>query len=127
MGARKSHISQIGEAQITTATADSLLLLSVDELQDGDVKKVDVPGRAPLAVYRLDGEFFATDDVCTHGAASLADGFVEDGQVECPYHAGRFDIRTGQPTGHPCTVALQVYKVVTQGSQVFVRIPGREE
>ena len=117
----------MGEAKITTATADTLFLLSVEGLADGEVKKIDVPGRAPLAVFRLDGQFFATDDTCTHGAASLADGFVEDGQVECPYHAGRFDIRTGQPASHPCTVALRVYNVVTQGAQVFVHIPGREE
>ena len=115
----------MGEDKATANIAgdERLPLLGVDELGDGDVKKVVLPGHPALAVYRLGGEFFATDDICTHGSASLADGFVEDGQIECPYHGGRFDIRTGQPTSHPCTIALRAYKVVVEGQQLFVQIP----
>lgn len=118
----------MGEDKITiasTAGDELLLLLGTEELVDGEVKKMEVPGLAALAVYKIDGAFFATDDTCTHGAASLADGFIEDGQIECPFHAGRFDIRTGQPTSHPCMIALRVYKLVVEGRQVFVQVPGR--
>jgi len=83
---------------------------------------VDLPGRAPIAVFRLGDEFFATDDTCTHGAASLCDGEIFDGQVECPFHSGRFDIRTGAPTAFPCTKPLAVYPVVVEDGRIYARL-----
>jgi MocE subfamily Rieske [2Fe-2S] domain protein len=99
---------------------------AADDLRNEDILRVDLPDRPPIALYRLGDAFFATDDTCTHGAASLADGMVEDGQIECPYHAGRFDIRTGQPTLHPCIVALRTYAVAVEQGEVFVDTVARE-
>ena len=103
-----------------TGTASLVRACSVTDLQDGEIRRVEVPDQPPIAIYRLGDEYYATDDTCTHGAASLADGFVENGEVECPFHLGRFDIRTGQPTLHPCTVPIRTYKVQIDGSEVFV-------
>jgi len=48
-----------------------------------------------IALFAIDGEVFATDNVCTHGHAKLCDGFLEGHEIECPFHQGRFDVRSG--------------------------------
>ena len=93
---------------------------SASTLPEGEVRRIEVPGRAPIALFRLADCFYATDDTCTHGAASLSDGFVENGEVECPYHSGRFDIRTGAATLYPCTVALRTYSAVVEDNEVVI-------
>lgn len=98
------------------------LAASIDHLDEDDVVKV-VVGDLEIALYNLGGEFFATELICTHAYASLADGYIEDGLIECPLHAGTFDIRTGEAVGPPCTERLRTYDVVVDGNQVFVRIP----
>ncbi|MGE5146941.1 MAG: bifunctional 3-phenylpropionate/cinnamic acid dioxygenase ferredoxin subunit [Candidatus Eiseniibacteriota bacterium] len=94
-------------------------LCGVDEVPEGEAKRVKVDGRPPLAVFNLDGQFFVTDDVCTHGMASLSEGFLEDGVVECPWHGGAFDVRTGAPMRHPCVVALRTYAVEIRDGAVY--------
>ena len=72
-----------------------------DDLGADDVIRFDHNGRT-FAIYRTaDGEYFATDGLCTHAKAHLADGFVMDGVIECPKHNGRFDFRTGKAKGRP--------------------------
>jgi nitrite reductase/ring-hydroxylating ferredoxin subunit len=83
------------------------------------VKAFEV-GDKRLAVYNLEGQFYVTDDECTHASASLADGFLEDGIIECSLHAGAFDVRTGAVKAPPCSFALRTYKVILQGDDVCV-------
>ena len=90
------------------------------DLAEGEVLQVDLGEGRVLAVYRLDGEVFATDDGCSHGDASLADGEIENGQIVCPYHLGTFDIRTGEPTGAPCSIAIRTYRVIEQDGAVLL-------
>lgn len=80
---------------------------------------VVLPDHPPLAVARLGDAFFVMDDTCTHGAASLSDGEIIEGEIECPFHAGRFDIRTGEATAFPCTKALRVYPTRVEGDAVM--------
>ena len=77
-------------------------------------------GDKRLAVYNLGGEFFITDDECTHASASLADGILEDGIIECTLHFGAFDVKTGVVKAPPCSIALRTYKVILQGDDVCV-------
>ena len=75
----------------------------------------------PLAVFHLeDGEFYVTDDTCTHGDASLADGEIDGCEVECPFHAGAFDIKTGEPCGAPCTIPLKTYQSIVREDKVYL-------
>lgn len=92
------------------------------ELPEGEVRQVDLGDGRVLAVYRVDGQVFATDDLCSHGDASLADGEIEDGQIVCPYHMGKFDIRTGEATGAPCSIAIRTYRVSEQDG--LIRLDG---
>ena len=92
-----------------------------DELVDDDILKVTV-GQSVLALYRLEGEFYATDDRCTHQEASLSDGYVQDGTIECPRHQGFFDILTGKALAAPASEDLRTYPVRIEGERVWVRV-----
>ena len=72
-----------------------------------------VVAEVAYAVFNLDGHFYATQDQCTHGPGSLAEGFLMGAEIECPFHQGRFDIRTGRATAAPCTQALRIWTVHT--------------
>ena len=80
-------------------------------------------GNRRIALYRLDGNVHALDDVCTHALAHLSQGFIEGGAVECPLHGARFDIATGRCLAPPATVDLRTYEVRIEGGEVFVRMP----
>ncbi len=98
-------------------------LCNVSEIPEQGVKQVAPPGlNAEYAVYRLDGAYYATDDMCTHGMVSLSNGDVVDGQIYCPLHGGAFDIRTGKATELPCRQALKIYPVVIDGEDLFAEL-----
>jgi nitrite reductase/ring-hydroxylating ferredoxin subunit len=92
------------------------------ELGNDEVKTVNVDGSA-VALYCIEGEFFATESMCTHGKALLSEGFVEDGCIECPLHQGRFDIRTGKALCAPVTIDLRTCDVKREGDDIYVRSP----
>ena len=92
------------------------------EVADGEVIQVSV-GRTDIAVFKLDGDYYATDDICTHAYASLADGYVEDGQIECPLHGACFDIKTGKALTAPANVDLRTFPVKIEGDKVLVGVP----
>lgn len=78
-------------------------------------------GGEPVCLYNVAGTIYATHDVCTHGQASLADGFVDGAEIECPLHQGRFNIPTGKAIGPPCTVDVKTYPVKVENTGVFIR------
>ena len=94
---------------------------ALDALWDGAGLAVDAAGR-DLALFRLGDEVFALDNLCTHGHARLCDGFVEDGQVECPLHQGRFDLRSGAAACEPVTDTVRTWPVRIEGGRVFVQL-----
>jgi nitrite reductase/ring-hydroxylating ferredoxin subunit len=77
-------------------------------------------GGEPVCLYNVAGTIYATHDVCTHGQASLADGFVDGEEIECPLHQGRFHIPTGRAVGAPCTVDVKTYRVMVRNAEVFI-------
>jgi len=79
-------------------------------------------GSEPIAVFNLDGEFFAIGDTCTHSDWSLAEGYIEDGLVECTLHAAKFCIRTGKVKAPPATQAVKYYPVRLAGDDVLIDI-----
>lgn len=89
------------------------------EVAPASVKAFEV-GDLRLAVYNIDGQYFVTDDECTHAAASLADGILEGDIIECSLHFGSFNVKTGAVEAPPCELALRTYKVVLQGDAVCV-------
>jgi nitrite reductase/ring-hydroxylating ferredoxin subunit len=101
--------------------AELVQLCRTIDVPENSVKSFEV-GKRTLAVFNVGGEFFVTDNQCTHGAASLADGYLEDDIIECALHSGAFNVRTGQPVQSPCVIPLRTYEVVVEGDQVWVGV-----
>lgn len=95
---------------------------AVTDLGPGEITRV--PVSPPIAVYNVDGEFFATSDLCTHDKSSLSDeGYIEDGQIECGWHYAKFCIKTGDVTAPPATKPLTSYEVRVVDDDVYVVVP----
>lgn len=82
--------------------------VEANRIPEDDVIGVDVNGYN-LAVYNVEGEFFATDNICTHGNAKLCDGFLDGHRIECPLHQGEFDVRSGKACTSPLTEDIKAY------------------
>jgi 3-phenylpropionate/trans-cinnamate dioxygenase ferredoxin subunit len=96
--------------------------LDVDEIDEEDVVPFDHGGRE-FAIYRSpDDTFHATDGICTHEHAHLADGLVMGDIVECPKHNGRFNYKTGEATRIPACVNLTTYPVKVEAGRVLVKL-----
>lgn len=100
-----------------------ILVCEDKALQDGEAIKVDGPGDA-VAVFRSNGEVFALADRCSHGNASMSEGYVEDdGTVECPLHAARFCLKTGAALCQPATEPLRTFPVAVVDGNIDVDVP----
>lgn len=94
---------------------------AADAVPQDDVIAVEVAG-LDIALYGVEGEIYATDNLCTHGHARLCDGFLEGHEIECPLHQGRFDVRSGQPSCAPVTEAVKSYPVKIEGGRVWLQL-----
>ena len=90
---------------------------------EADVIGLQLAGKH-IALYKVAGTVFATDNTCTHGQARLCDGFLDGYEIECPLHQGKFDIRTGRATCAPVTEDVRSYPVRIDGGQVFLDLGG---
>ena len=88
-----------------------IALCRAGEVQAGSAIRVE-KGSLVLAVFNLEGEYFVTDDTCTHGPGSLSEGCIEGDVVECDFHNGAFNIRTGAVAAAPCMIPLKTYRAV---------------
>lgn len=98
-------------------------LCSTEEVAVGSAIKVET-GDLALAVYNLNGEFYVTDDACTHGPGSLSEGYVEDDIVECNFHGGQFNIRTGEVAAPPCMIPIKTYPTTVENGKVVIQVEG---
>jgi 3-phenylpropionate/trans-cinnamate dioxygenase ferredoxin subunit len=94
---------------------------SRSELPPGGKKLLEIDGRA-IALFRVDDEFHAVDDVCTHDGGPLAEGELEGAQIECPRHGARFDVRTGKVLRVPAIEPIAVHKVEVRGDDVYIYV-----
>jgi nitrite reductase/ring-hydroxylating ferredoxin subunit len=96
------------------------------EFEDEDVEQILV-GELAIAIYRAEGAFYATQDLCTHEHAYLSDGVVVDCVVECPFHQGRFDIRSGRALGAPVVTPLKTFPILVIDDHIYVRVRNGED
>ncbi|MGF6439514.1 non-heme iron oxygenase ferredoxin subunit [Paraburkholderia youngii] len=75
-----------------------------------------------VGLFRVDGEIYALDDVCTHGNALLSEGFLDGHEIECPLHAGLVDVRTGKGTTAPIVRDTRRHEVRIDGGNLYVRL-----
>lgn len=98
-------------------------ICQASDVAEGKPVAANAPGLPQLAVYQIGDEYFVTDNLCTHGNAMLSDGYQEGGIIECPFHGGSFDIRTGAPTAFPCQKAITTYRVEVHDGQISIEAP----
>src|ERR1700719_2761646 len=91
------------------------------DLAADDVLGVVIAGKE-IALFDLGGALYATDDICTHAYAKLSDGWLDRREIECPLHAGRFDVATGKATAPPCTDDIKTYPVRIVGDEVQIKL-----
>jgi nitrite reductase/ring-hydroxylating ferredoxin subunit len=96
-----------------------LELCRADEVAPGTALKVETDGLT-LAVFNVDGEFYVIDDACTHGPGSLSEGYIEGDVVECIFHNGQFNIRSGEVVSPPCMVPVKTYPTRVENGMVVV-------
>lgn len=96
-----------------------LSLCKASEVAEGKSIKVEKEGLI-LAVFKIEGEYFVTDDTCTHGPGSLSEGEIEGDVVECDFHNGSFNIRTGDVVAAPCMIPLKTYKARLQDDSIEI-------
>jgi 3-phenylpropionate/trans-cinnamate dioxygenase ferredoxin subunit len=99
--------------------SDYVAVAKIDEIEEGVVKIVRA-GDASIGLTKVEGEFFAFADVCTHDDGPLAEGELDEYIIECPRHGAKFDIRTGRVKQLPAVVPIPVYAVKVEGDAVWV-------
>ena len=83
---------------------------SANELQAGEWRLLELDD-VDIAVFNIDGEYFAIEDTCTHDGGCLTGGKIEENIIECPRHGARFDIKTGKVLSPPAYEDLQTFAI----------------
>jgi nitrite reductase/ring-hydroxylating ferredoxin subunit len=102
-------------------TPQRIELCSTSEVDIGTAIKVETQGLV-LAVFNVNDAFYVTDDTCTHGPGSLSEGYITDDVVECDFHNGAFNIRTGEVVAPPCMIPLKTYRTIVEDGKVFIEL-----
>ena len=87
----------------------------------GEGRVVEADGKT-LALFNVDGAFYALDNACAHRGGSLGEGDLEGTVVVCPWHAWRWDVKTGANVNNPA-VRMTCFPVSVDGGRVFVELP----
>jgi len=98
-------------------------LIGVDEVPDGTMKMAYVDGTDQVLVVHVNGEFLATQGICSHEYFELDQGFLTAGILTCALHLSRFDLESGDALDPPAELPLAVYPVVVEGGRVLIEIP----
>jgi 3-phenylpropionate/trans-cinnamate dioxygenase ferredoxin subunit len=109
-----------GCAQVVNVPEGWTEVCARDELLPGEFKVV-WDGDTAIAVYNVDGDLYAIEDVCTHDGGDLAGGEVHGFEVECPRHGARFDLRSGEATLAPATEPVAAFPVRVEAGRVYTR------
>jgi len=100
--------------------ADFVRVLAVSDLAPGQATEVTIEG-TPVAIYNVNGAFYATSNVCLHRGGPLGQGMLDGTAVMCPWHAWSWDVTTGENTANPA-LKIQAYEVKVAEGQVLVKL-----
>jgi len=104
-----------------TGAVQKIDLCSTDEVDEGSAIKVET-GELVLAVFNLNGAYYVMDDLCSHGPGSLSEGYISGETVECDFHNGSFNIKTGDVVEPPCMIPQKTYKTSVENGRVFIEV-----
>jgi 3-phenylpropionate/trans-cinnamate dioxygenase ferredoxin subunit len=91
------------------------------EIAEGAVKTFRIEDKA-IAVARYDGVVYAVDNVCTHDGGELGAGDIINGQIQCPRHGARFDLKTGDATQMPAVIGIRTYRMKIEDGNILVSL-----
>ena len=98
-------------------------IAETNELTPGAGKVVQADGRT-LALFNVNGTFYAIDNTCTHRGGPLSEGTLSEDTVECPWHGATFDVKSGAVKTAPAPTGVKSYPVQLQGTDVLVELDG---
>ncbi|MBU6350440.1 MAG: non-heme iron oxygenase ferredoxin subunit [Chloroflexi bacterium] len=102
--------------------SQSIQIAAVTDLPAGASKLVEV-NRTRIALFNLDGEIYAIEDVCTHDGGPLVEGKLVNGcQIQCPRHGARFDLRTGAALSFPAFEPTRTYAVQIREGMIWIEL-----
>jgi len=102
-------------------TGQFVKVCRLDELEEGRTNPVDVEGRTVLVV-KAEGAVYALENICTHDGGFLGEADIVEGQIECPRHGARFDIKTGEATRMPAVAELETFEVKIENGDVLIAV-----
>jgi ethylbenzene dioxygenase ferredoxin subunit len=95
-------------------------LCKVDQVKEGAPVAINLENFPALGVYKHGDNYYVIDNICTHGLAILTDGYQEGDEIECPFHGGAFDLKTGEAISFPCEKPVKSYPVTIQNDTIFI-------
>jgi 3-phenylpropionate/trans-cinnamate dioxygenase ferredoxin subunit len=101
--------------------AEFVKVASMNEISPGQARLVNIKGKE-IALFNIEGTFFALENACTHEDGPLAEGEIDGHEVTCPWHSARFDVRTGQVLCAPTYEDVARYNVRVTGTDIEVDI-----
>ena len=99
----------------------SMNTIKLSEFEDKPVAKIDINGTT-VAVFKVDEDYYAIQNMCSHSEADLADGEVYDYKVECPLHGAEFDLTTGEAVTLPATTPVNTYSVSIEDGYLYLEL-----
>lgn len=91
------------------------------DFPENQTKGIEVNGSS-VCIANFSGHLTAFDNTCTHAESQLSDCDIEDGQVACPLHGARFDVKTGQAMSLPAVRPVKMHEVKIEGDSIFVKL-----
>lgn len=95
---------------------------TVDEIGNGERMILDIDGD-PIAIFNIAGKYFAIMDVCSHDDGPVAEGPLDEYDIECPRHGARFDVRSGKVLSLPAVVDIPAYPVRVEDDEIQIGLP----
>jgi nitrite reductase/ring-hydroxylating ferredoxin subunit len=98
---------------------DYVTVATTDDIPVGDRIVVEL-GRHWVAIFNVDGQYYAIEDVCPHDDGPLAEGVLDNCVIECPRHGAKFDITTGKVLAPPALVDVPTYQIRVEGGDIQI-------
>lgn len=107
----------------SSQTKRFLKICQVNDVVEDEIKKIVLPNGHAVALYKVEDKVYVTDDICSHGEASLSeDGVIDGFIVECTWHFGKFDIRDGKACAMPCEHPLKIWKSEIRENSIYIEV-----
>jgi len=104
-----------------TAMGEFIKVARASEIAPGQARAVEVEGKR-IALFNVDGTFYAIDDTCTHEGGPLSEGMLADTEVTCPWHGAVYDVTSGAVLAAPAPRDVARYNVRVEGEDIEVEV-----